>query len=44
VRNIKPEGKGNYRVMNQITPKGKQLSKDGLKQLTVVIASITMPD
>ncbi len=27
VRNIKPDGKGNYRVMNYISPKGKQLVK-----------------
>jgi len=25
VRNVTPDGKGNYRVMNHITPKGKQL-------------------
>ncbi len=25
VRNIKPDGKGNYRVMNYVTPKGKAL-------------------
>jgi hypothetical protein len=27
VRNIKPNGRGNYRVVNYITPKGKRLVK-----------------
>jgi hypothetical protein len=27
VRKIKPNGKGNYRVMNYVTPKGKKLVK-----------------
>jgi len=37
VRNVRPGGKGNYRVMSHITPKENSLSRDGCKLQTKII-------